>query len=65
MIPTLGIMVAAYAVIRLIQIPIEHSAVTYKLFWLSVLSFLGVVVVGLCAIGLLLTGVQGLQGLTK
>jgi hypothetical protein len=55
MIPTIGIMIAGYAIARLLQVPLEHSSLRAKVPLLVVLSVLGVIVVGFCAVGLMLS----------
>lgn len=58
MIPDIGILVAAYAIVRLIQIPIEHSQVKGKTGLLTFLSLVGIVIVGFCAIDLIMSGTR-------
>ena len=67
MIPTIGIMVAAYAIVRLIQIPIEHAKIEGKPAILGVLSLIGAVIVGFCAFSLIMSSASasGLGGLMR
>ena len=56
MIPTIGMMVAAYALARLLQVSIEHSAIPKKPIWLLLISIPAIGVIGLCALELLVSG---------
>lgn len=56
MLQLVGLIVAVYTVVRLVQVPIEHSQAHAKIALLSVLSALGVAVIALLTAGLLLSG---------
>lgn len=64
MLQLVGLIVAVYTVVRLVQIPIEHSKLEKKALLLFLLSGVGVVAIGLLTIGLLLSGAD-MATLTK
>lgn len=56
MLQLVGLIVAVYAVVRLLQVPLEQSKLEKKVLLLFLLSGAGVVAIGLLTIGLLLSG---------
>ena len=64
MLQLVGLIVAVYTVVRLLQVPIEHSQAHAKTALLSILSGLGVLVIGFLTLGLLFSGAD-LSTLTK
>ena len=58
MIPILGLIVAVYAVARLIQVPIEASAHPRKTLLLLIVSLPAMLAIGVMALGLLITGID-------
>lgn len=53
MIPTIGLIVAVYACARLLQVPLEHSGVNGKQWWLLVIAIPAILVIGFCTLVLL------------
>lgn len=58
MIPILGLIVAIYAVARLLQVPIEASHIKYAWIWLLLISVPAILGVTFLAVSLLLSGVD-------
>lgn len=57
MIPTIGLMIAAYACARLLQVPVEQSQFRTKTALLWIISVPAILVVGGCALNLVLSAV--------
>lgn len=56
MIPTLGLIVAIYAIARLLQVPIEASTLNNRWIWLLLISVPALIAIGVLALDLLLSG---------
>lgn len=56
MIPTVGLIVAIYAIARLIQVPIEASSSTNRWVWLLLIALPAVAAIGLLGLELLFSG---------
>lgn len=58
MIPTLALIVAIYAIVRLLQVPIEASAMEKRAVILWILSIPAALAIGLLALDLIMTAAQ-------
>lgn len=58
MIPTIGLIVAIYAVARLLQVPIEHRDEETKRPHLWAITIPAVILIGLLALSLAFSGVE-------
>lgn len=56
MIPILGLIVAVYAIARLLQVPLAHAPQA-STAWLWIISILAIVAIGILALVLLASGV--------
>ena len=65
MIQIVGLLVAVYAVARLLQAPIEHSAHHRKDIWLWVIALVGIMGIGLLSFVLLFATLPGLSSAIK
>ena len=65
MIQIVGLLVAVYAVARLLQVPIEHSAHHRKDIWLWVIALVGIMGIGLLSFVLLFAALPGLSSAIK
>ena len=63
MIPTVGLIVAVYAIARLIQVPLESSDVKRRARWLFAISAPAVLAIAFLAFALVQSGTSGLSSL--
>ena len=56
MIPTVGLIVAIYAIARLLQVPIESSASTSRWVWLLLITLPAIVAIGFLGVSLVVVG---------
>lgn len=63
MVQVVGFIVASYAIVRLLQIPIEHTPMERKHVILWILSLFGIGAIALLSVMLLFAGVSGLGNL--
>jgi hypothetical protein len=58
MIPAIGVLIAVYACARLLQVPLEHSPVRGKHWWLLVISVPAIGAIAVVTVGLILASVE-------
>jgi hypothetical protein len=63
MIPTVGLIVAIYAIARLLQVPLESSESKRRGLWLFLISAPAILAIGFLAFALLQSGTSGLSSL--
>lgn len=58
MIPIIGLLIAVYAVARLLQVPLEQSAHPRKVLLLFLISLPAIIAIAVMALGLLITSID-------
>ena len=58
MLPLIGLIVAVYAVARLLQVPLEASAFTGRVFALAIVSLVAGITIILLTFSLMMSGVS-------